>query len=180
MSNITKVYKHPEFSVDSMLEEMRQAILDTQAHLMNRVVTTNPALVIGSGSKAKIRVNVAIDYLRDGIRRTQIAAAEITIPAGATMTDDSTARSVYVVCYIDASDALAAVVGTVAHSGNTPTIPALPAGCVQLGHVTIAAASGTAFTAGTTFLDAAGITATYTNATVAYQNWTEPTRLGNM
>lgn len=180
MSNITKAYYHPEFTVDSLFESMRLQLIQMQQRALNRVLTVAPALVIGSSSKADIRVNAAVDYVRDGIRRTQKAAAEVNVPSGATMTNDGTARSVYVVVYINGSDAFAAVAGTPVAGGGTPTIPDLPAGGVLLGYVKIAAAAGTAYTADSTLLDAAGITATYTNALEPYWMWEEPARAGYM
>ena len=78
----------------------------------------------------------------------------------------------------DASNA--AVAGTVATNGETPTIPDLPEGGVLLGHVLIAAAAGTAYTADSTLLDAANITTTFTNALVPYWMFKEPARQGMM
>lgn len=175
-----KLYRHPEFMTDSLHETMRLAIVALQERALNYVLTVSPALVIGSGSAADIRINAAIDYVRDGVRRTQKAAAEVDVPSGATMADDGTAREVYVLVYINTSDAFAALAGTVATGGEAAEIPELPTGCVQLGYVKIAAASGTAFTANSTLLSAVGITDTYTDALVPVQNWLEPARLGNM
>lgn len=178
--SITKKYRHPEFMVDSLFETMRLQIVAMQQFLINRVTTAGPALVIGTTSAADIRINVAIDYIRDGRKRTQKAAAEVDVPSGATMADDGSDRSVVVLVYINTSDAFAALAGTVAVGGATPTIPELPTGCVQLGYVTIAAAAGTAFTANSTLLSAVGITDTYVDELVPQQNWLEPARVGNL
>lgn len=151
---------------DNIHQAMLTAVQQLQELSQNYVTTVAPALTIGSSSKADIRVNVAVDYVRDGQRRTQKAAGEVNVPAGATMADDGTARSVNVLVYIGTDDAYTALAGDVARAGATPNIPALPAGCVQLGYVTIAAAAGTAFTADSTLLDASNITATFVNQLV--------------
>jgi hypothetical protein len=177
---IEKQYRHPEFMTDSMYEAIRLQVIALQQHASNRVTTTSPALVIGTGSAADIRINVAIDYIRDGIRRAQKAAAEVDVPAGATMANDGTARAVYVLVYINSADAFAALAGTIATGGAAAVVPDLPAGGVQLGHVLIEATAGTVYTANSTLLSAVGITDTYTNATVPQQNWLEPARLGSM
>lgn len=178
MSAITAVEYNPEFSNDGMFESMRQQILQLQEHVLNRVLTVAPALVIGTTSAADIRINAAVDYIRDGERRTQKAAAEVDVPSGATMANDGTAREVVVLVYINTSDAFAALAGTVMNNGETAVPPALPAGCVQLGYVRIAAAAGTAYTANSTLLSAAGITDTYYNTLTPFQNFEIPTRAG--
>lgn len=151
---------------DNIHQAMLAAVQLLTEQAQNYVTTVAPALTIGSSSKKDIRINVAVDYVRDGQRRTQKAAAEVNVPSGASMADDSTAREVCVLVYIDTSDAFTALAGTPVSSGATASIPSLPAGCVQLGYVRIAAASGTAFTADTTDLDAAGLTVTYVNQLV--------------
>lgn len=173
---ITETKKTPAFQTDSLEELMRQAIVDLQERQLNYVTTVSPALVIGTTSAADIRINAAVDYVRDGQRRTQKAAAEIDVPAGATMADDGTNREVVVLVYIDTSDAFTALAGEVATGGATATIPQLPTGCVQLGYVRIAAAAGTAYTANSTLLSAAGITDTFVNELVPQQNWVVPMR----
>lgn len=173
---ITESKKTPDFTTDSLIEVMRAQIVALQELALNYVLTVAPALTIGSSSKADIRVNVAVDYVRDGQRRTQKAAAEVDVPAGATMADDGTARQVCVLVYIDTSDNFTALAGTVATGGATATVPSLPAGCVQLGYARIAAAAGTAFTANTTLLDAANITTTFVNELTPQQNMLVPVR----
>ncbi len=174
--SITEASRTPTFMSDSLEEVMRAAIVGLQERALNYVTTLLPALVIGTGSLADIRVNVAIDYVRDGVRRAQKAVGEVSVPAGASMPNDGTAREVVVLVYIDENDAYVALAGVVATDGETAVIPDLPAGCVQLGHVRIAAAAGTAYVADTTLLNAAGLTVTYTNLVVPSQNWEVPVR----
>jgi hypothetical protein len=180
MSAIAAVSYHPEYMGDSIHESVRKQIVALQEYALNRVTTVSPALAIGSSSTADIRINAAVDYIRDGQKRTQKAAAEVNVPSGATMADDGTNREVIVLVYINASDAFTALAGTIARNGEAAEIPLLPAGCVQLGYVKIAAAAGTAYTADSTALSAAGITDTYVDLLVPTQNWEVPTRMGNM
>lgn len=180
MSNVTEVRKHPEFMTDSLFETMRAQIVALTTFQSNRVTSAATDLAIGSSSKADIRVNAAVDYIRDGVQRTQKAAGEVNIPSTATMTNDGTVRSVVVLISINASDAYTATVGTIATGGATAEIPLLPDGHVQLGYVRISAAAGTTFTADTTLLDAANITATFVDNPIPEQNWSSPLRLGNL
>lgn len=177
---ITKQFRHPEFMTNSLFETMRLQLIALQQFHLNCVLTHDTALVIGTTSNLDIRVNVAVNYVRDAIRRTPLAAQEIDVPAGATMANDGTARQVVVLVYISATDVLTALASPIARSGATAVIPQLPTGCVQLGYVRIAAAAGTAYTANTTALNAAGLTTTFVNALVPEQNWLEPARMGTM
>lgn len=179
MGNVVAVRKHPEYMADSLHDTVRLQVIALTTFQSNRL-TSNADLAIGTTSKADIRVNAAVNYVRDGIQRAQISAAEVNIPSGATMADDGTAREVVVVVYVNASDALAALAGTIATGGETAEVPLLPDGGVQIGYVRIAAAAGTVFTADTTLLDAANITATFVDNPVPEQNWLSPLRLGNL
>jgi hypothetical protein len=180
MSNVINVTRHPEYTTDSLHETVRAQVVALTTFLSNRVTSVVTDLAIGTTSKADIRVNAAVDYIRDGVQRTQKAAAEVNIPSGATMANDGTVREVCVLVYINSSDAFAAVAGTVVNDGETAIVPDLPAGGVQIGYARISAAAGTAFTADSTLLDAAGITATFVDNPVPEQNWDFPLRLGNM
>ncbi len=171
----TTVSKTPDFQTDSLQEVMRQQIVALTAYQENRL-TSNADLAIGSSSTADIRVNAAVNYVRDGIQRAQISAAEVNVPAGATMANDGTAREVVVLVYVNTSDALTALAGTIATGGATASIPLLPAGCVQIGYVRIQAAAGTAYTADSTALNAANITSTFVDCPVPSQNWQDPVR----
>jgi hypothetical protein len=172
--------RHPEFATNSLFETMRLQIVALQAHLTHRVTTAAPALVIGTASNLDIRVNVAIDYIRDAVRRAQLAVGELDVPAAATMASEAVARQVVVLVFINAADAYAAIVSPIARGGALAVVPRLPVGCVQLGFVRIAVTANNVYTANTTALNAAALTVTYVNSTVAEQNWLVPMRVGTI
>lgn len=153
------------FAQDDALEIIRIGYNALIAYAQNRA-TSSGALAIGTASKAKILVASTVNYLRAGIVRTGLTTAEVIIPSGASMPDDGTVRSVRVLTCINDSDAFVNVAGDVAANGATPGYPDIPEGYVLVGHTLISAAAGTAFVAGTTLLDAAGITDTYSNEQV--------------
>lgn len=178
MSIPTTIERHPEFHRDSLTEVVRQQVVHLQTHAANRL-TSVPALAIGSVDAADIRVDAAVDYIRDGIQQSQISAAEVAVPANAAMADDGVARKVRVLVYVDDQDALAAVCGDPILDSATLVTPQLPAGGVQIGYVDITSDGSAVFTPGTTLLSAATVTDTYVNAPVPAQNWAVPARLGN-
>lgn len=152
--------RHLEFTADSGFEVMRRGYNALIENRLNELIS-QPQLQ-AAAAPANLRSNIAADYLRLGVRRAQLAAADITMTTASSMPDDGGIRERVILVTINASDAYALTVGAIATAGSTAVIPDIPAGNVLLGHVRIRAAAGTAFVGGTTSLAAAGITTTYT------------------
>lgn len=156
-------YQRPrEFSKESMFDVMRR-VTNAAAEWMRNAASSSGGLTIGSSSKPKVKVANTVNYRRLGVVRSGLTTAEVVVPAGASMPDDGTVRSVRVYITISSSDAFAARAGSVYNNGATPPYHAVPSGEVLVGHVLIVAAAGTAYTAGSTNLDAAGLTVTYSD-----------------
>lgn len=152
--------RHLEFTADSGGEVMRRALNALVENRLNELISI-PQLQ-AAAAPANLRSNIAMDYLRLGLRRAQLAAGDITMTVASSMPDDGGIRERVILVTINASDALALTVGAVATGGSTAVIPDIPSGNVLLGHVRIRVAGGTAFVGGTTSLAAGGVTTTYT------------------
>ena|SRR3990167_205194 len=127
-------------------------------HWTMGTVAAAPALTIGTGSAAKVKIANAIDYIRAGEPQTQEAAAQEVVLTGSDMAIDTQCK--YLV-YIDADGSPAVARSeVVAETADEPDLPALPAGGICLGYLKIVNTTN-AFVPGTTLLSAAGVTDTY-------------------
>lgn len=145
-----------------------KALLDDLEEYVNRVnndkLLTNPTLVIGTSSKAKIK-HSAFTVMRDGVISV-VGGGEVAF----TATTDDVADgygAVYNV-YLDANNAVKILKGTATTGGTGAVCPATPAGGFKIGEVKIVS-SGALFDATTTLLDAATVTDTYTNKTDTFE-----------
>lgn len=122
----------------------------------------NPTLAIGSSSKAKV-LNSAFDVIRDGVTYT----IDSTETAFTATTDDLADGygAVYLV-YLDEDNGIKILKGTATLAGTGAVCPATPEGGLKIGEVKLVTV-GAIFDATTTELDAATVTATYTNKTDA-------------
>lgn len=147
-----------------------------------------PALAINAAGAATVKTTNAIDYSIDGVTRRKTALAaqslavthnQLGVASGGYVQPAST--TVYYTLAVNAAGAVAVVQGT--YFGQTfdtaPTaslgqnsfggarvtgdgaVPSVPAGYCPFGLVKIVTNASTTFTAGTTALDAAGVTASY-------------------
>jgi hypothetical protein len=156
------VRRHLEFSNDSGFETMRIALNALVESTLNELISI-PQLQ-AAAAPANLRSNIAADYVRLGLRRAQLAAADIAMTVASSMPDDGGIRERVILVTINASDAYALTVGAISTAGaGTAVIPEIPSGNVLLGHVRIRAAAGTAFVGGTTATNAANITTTFTS-----------------
>lgn len=129
------------------------------------LVLTKAGLQIGTGSKAKVRVNTAtVQYLIDG-KSYSLSAGEVAFTAVTHDIADGS-EAVFLVT-ANAAGTLALTKGASAVGAGNAVIPwsSQPNGQAVLGHVRIVTV-GAAFVAGTDLLDDAEITDTYTD--VAY------------
>lgn len=129
------------------------------------VITTAPTLVIKAGGGVLVKSSTAFSALVDGGKVSKAANTDMAALVG-TLADTKFAAWAF---YIGPS-------GTITTSSKTAdqttaalaiaALPATPENVAQIGYITVqnAQGSGTAFTGGTTALDATGITTTYYNA----------------
>jgi len=122
-------------------------------------LVSNPNLVIGTSSKAKIKHD-AFTYVLNGAFTT-ITGGEVAFTA--TTHDITDGEGAVFLVYLDGSTVKLSK-GTATTGGTGATCPATPAGKLKLGEVKIVT-SGALFDASTTLLDAATVTDTYTNKT---------------
>jgi len=142
------------------------AMFDLVVRLGNFLATrclTAAGLVIGSVAPEKVKIANTITFVINGKFYSK-TTAEIAIPATMTMADNGATRQVYGVLTVDVNGTVTITPGTIALSAVLPSSDSLPADQAMIGHVKISAAAGTAFTATSTSLAAAGITTTYTDA----------------
>lgn len=153
-------------------------------------------LAINAASAATIKTTAALDYINNGIFKNKAAlSAQSLVPAGYMFNWQGNAVSafyaqpvsttVYYVVALDSSGNVNVVQGN--YSGQKlstdPTVgvgqsvagatwvgngavPDLPSGLTPIGMLKVATNGSTTFTPGTTLLDAAGVTVTYSDLAV--------------
>lgn len=143
-----------------------QAFMDMfdelNTNLRNRCLT-DPGVVIGTGSVAKIKLGGTPTYLNGGIfYAASSAEAAFTATTHDIEADaDTIQEACYLLC-IDASDALTIHMGAIAAGSGNALLPEIPAGLTPLGYLRLAVAAGaTDFDASTDLLSAAHLTDTY-------------------
>jgi hypothetical protein len=133
-----------------------QKMRDLLTGLLNRCFGIC-GLVIATTS-TKIKTATAVDYTINGLNYQKAATDNITITAGAVQAISTFCK------YLVSVDAAGTVTTTKGNDGTTAALALLsdlPANNAPLGYFQIATNGSTTFTAGTTALDAAGITDTY-------------------
>ena len=143
-----------------------QELMDTFDELNTNLkyrCLTDPAIVRGTGSAAKVRVSATPTYLHNGIFYAA-SAAEVAFTA-TTHDIPANALSVQEACYlvcIDAADALTLHMGAIATGSGNALLPEIPASLTPLGYARIAVAAGAVdFNASTDLLSAAHLTDTF-------------------
>lgn len=133
---------------------------------LNTGIVVPAALAIKAGSSAVVKSTALIVYRANGTAVVKAANTDMAALVG-TIADTKFASWAF---YGDDAGALTASAKT-ADSATAiaalALLPAVPAGKVQLGTVTVQNASGAPFIGNTTALDAASVTATYANTAVA-------------
>lgn len=154
---------------------------------------TRAVLAINAASAATVKTTSAIDYTNNGVYKNKAAlSAQSLVPAGYMFNWQGNAVSafyvqpisttVYYVIALDSSGNVNVVQGN--YSGqklsNDPTVgvgqsvagatwvgdgsvPDIPAGLTPIGMLKVATNASVTFTPGTTLLDAAGVTVTYSD-----------------
>ena len=137
----------------ALLEDLEDAMDRT----INDRVLSNPTLVIGSSSAAKVK-NSAFSVIRSGV----ISAVGSTETDFTATTDDIAAGygAVYNI-YLDASNVIKILKGTATLLGAGAVAPATPSGGLKIGEVKVVTTA--LFDATTTLLSAATVTDTYTD-----------------
>lgn len=135
---------------------------DFIANWLRNITLSNPGLVIGSSSAAAVKIGNTTVYKSKGVFVSK-ATAEIAFTVNAA----SNIATGYEQCFmltLDGSGNGLLIPGAPSLGAGTALLPEPPAdGLAAIGSVRIYNNSGSAFTAGTTLLSAAGLTVTYTN-----------------
>lgn len=142
-------------------------------------------LAINAASAATVKTTGAVIYSVDGVMYTKAALSaqsiaithdqfgrDVTVQPSLAAYVQPISSTVYYLLGLNAAGTVCTVQG--GYSGQSITLngqafvsdgsmPALPVGYAPIGVVKIATNGSTTFTAGTTLLDAAGVTATYFN-----------------
>lgn len=157
-------------AVRSLINELRTdhgtfktVVDDIKSTLQGDYILTTPTLAIGS--TATNVSNVAFNYVINGVPYAKAAVAAGTAPG-----NDVIPQSTYGACAfdigtngtIDAIEAADNATGYASAALAAAGIPAVAADHARMGYVTVTKSDG-AFTFGTTDLDAANVTAAYTN-----------------
>ena len=129
----------------------------------NDKLLSNPTLVIGTSSKAKIK-HSAFNVIRDGVIST-VSAGEVAFTA--TTHDIASGYGAVYNVYLNGSNAVTILKGTATLLGTGAVCPATPAGGLKIGEVKIVTTA--LFDATTTLLDAETVTDTYTNKADAFE-----------
>lgn len=134
---------------------------DNRARL-NSFTMSSPGLVIKNASSPTVKAGTA--FVANILGALVRKAANTDMPAISGVL--ATARSAAWVFFIDATGILSVSAKTadaLTHDAALALLSATPSGVAMVGILVVDNASGSTFTAGTTNLDAAGITATYYN-----------------
>lgn len=133
-----------------------QRMVDILTSLLNRSFTA-AGLTIG-GTSTKIKIAVALKYCVNGLMYSKAITDNITITTGAEQAISTFCK--YLVS-INAAGTVVTTKGEDAATAALALLPDLPADSAPVGYFQVATNGATTFTAGTTALDAAGITDTY-------------------
>ena len=145
-------------NLHEILEDINDVVIDDGGYRL----LSNPTLVIGSSSKAKVK-HSDIVYSKDGVIAT-VAGGEVAFTATTHDIADHS-EAIYLI-YLDGSTVKISKGTSVLTATGGAVCPTTPAGKLKLGEVLIAT-EGAIFDASTTELDAATVTDTYTNKTDA-------------
>lgn len=134
----------------------QQKMLDMLTNLLNR--STGLAGLIIGGTTTKIKTATALPFTINGLAYSKGATDNITIDAGAEQPISTFCK--YLVSVI-ADGTVAVTKGNDAATAVLALLPDMPAISAPIGYFQVATNGSTTFTAGTTALDAGGITDTY-------------------
>lgn len=120
-------------------------------------------LAINAGSAATFKTTGTTTYIVDGVFKTKAALSAQAFTAGHTPVPPST--TCYFVVGLNAGGTVKTFQGG-CRAGKVGKLPELEDGYTPIGIIKIVTNGSTTFTPGTTALDAAGVTATYTDVSV--------------
>lgn len=129
----------------------------------NNYIVTAPTLVIKAGNSPTVKSSSAISVVAGGVVQTKSANTDMSAIAGTL----ATAKFALWAFYIDAAGTI--TTSTKTSDVNTAALalaakPTIPDNKIELGYIIVGNASGGNFTAGTTALDATGITTTFVSS----------------
>jgi hypothetical protein len=140
------------------LDQLGQTVNATNLLLQNTVVNSaGLAIKSGGGSPDFLTANT-VYYMIAGKLYSVAAAADTAMTAAAQQ--GNTLVSAHLVV-VDAAGTISTIAGTPAAAG--PVVPACPADQAALGIIQVTTDGSHTFTAGTTHLDATGVTVAYVN-----------------
>lgn len=138
--------------MSSMKDIEAQALIDALGYRCMTACT----LAINAASAATIKTTGTTTYLSDGKFKTKAALAAQAFSSG--MPSLAIGQTGFYVVCLDSA-------GTVTTYGRKSILPDIPAGQTPIGYIKVVATSA-AFVPGTTALDAAGLTVTFTDVSV--------------
>lgn len=153
--------------------------------LLGFMTLNKPVLAINAASAATVKTTNAVNYTSNGVSLSKAALSAQSIAVTHTMNGtvaggayvQPASTTVYYTLGVDNAGAITVSQGSYAGQNNsvvqagvsavgTGAVPDVPAGVTPFGVVKVVTNGSTTFTAGTTALDAAGVTATYFDVAV--------------
>src|SRR3990167_5513977 len=153
-------------AISDRLDELRTAAIAdrTRVDIMNRRAMNHmlnpglPGLIEGTNANT-LKIAAAVDFINQGIQRTQKAITDnIVMDAAAEQAISTFCK--YLVC-LTSGGTVTITKGGEDSAEVSAFLPAVPANQTPIGYFQIATDGATTFTSGTTDLGAAGITDTY-------------------
>lgn len=151
--------------IESLITQVNALRADlARVYLQNAFVLTAPVLRIKAAGSGVVKSSGAFAALVAGVKVSKNADTDMSAIAGSL----ATAKSALWAFYIDSAGTITTSTKTADAATAAAALalkPAVPVNKAELGYIIVSNASGSAFTAGTTALDMAGVTTTYVNAT---------------
>jgi len=133
-------------------------------------------LAIHGGNSENVQTVAAVDYCIAGVMYQYAITAEIDLSACDFITETAAADTVSAqakntdrayLLVLNSAGTVKVIQGTAVATAGTCTVPGCPDGYAPLGVIKVANGNSATFTLGTTGLDAAGVTDTYYDVSLA-------------
>lgn len=149
-------------AMDEVRQELSKLVSDVNYHMLNGLSgNALPAIAIATTTTAAKTVN-SVNYFSNGVPKTKAGTDNLWTPAAGALVAISSFQKYLLL--LDAAGTASVQEGVQAASAAGVTFGALPAsGKAIIGVLTIATDATHTFTPGTTALNAAGITATFSD-----------------
>jgi len=151
---------------DASYAGSRQAYMDQYDYIITRLKNmclSAAGLVIGSGSKKKVKIANTVTYLSDRIFKSKTTAeVDFTATTHDIAANASSVQEAMYLITLSANGTPTVTMGTVSTGAGTAKLPEIPSTGTPIGAVRVAVAAGsTIFDATSDDLDAVHLTVTY-------------------